>query len=228
MTSDAQQINFAVRGALTPDDIYALAGLSDLGVLSGKSQFSADLSIDMRGGISALVVDTDLLGMAVNLPGELGKTENILSPSRFDLQFLDGYRSLQWRYQNTQGWVHLDERVLRGSIGLSAVPAVIQADQDWVSIGGNLAAIDVEAWSQLAVGSGQYAVDWQMDNLRVGELVVGDLIFGDLRLAGRRRVGEFIFSVQADDLVGRVDFTDVLSRLGTDLDFLRLPALNHL
>ena len=225
VTSDAQQINFAVRGALTPDDIYTLAGLSDLGVLSGKSQFSADLSIDMRGGISALVVDTDLLGMAVNLPGELGKTENILSPSRFDLQFLDGYQSLQWRYQNTQGWVHLDDRVLRGSIGLSAVPAVIQADQDWVSIGGNLAAIDVEAWSQLAVGSGQYAVDWQMDNLRVGELVVGDLIFGDLRLAGRRRVGEFIFSVQADDLVGRVDLTDA-ERLGIDLDFLRLPAPN--
>lgn len=223
VTNDTQQINFAVSGAFTPDDIYTLAGLSDLGVLGGESQFSADLSIDMRGGISALAVDTDLLGMAVNLPGELGKTDNLLSPSRFDLQFLDGYQSLQWRYQNTQGWVHLDDRVLRGSIGLSAAPAVIQADQDWVSIGGNMAEIDVAAWSQLAVGSGQYAVDWQIDNLRVGALVVGDLIFDDLVLAGRRHVGEFIFSVQADDLVGRVDLTDA-ARLGIDLDFLRLPA----
>ena len=223
VTNNTQQINFAVRGAFTPDDIYTLAGLPDLGVLGGKSQFSADFSIDMIGGISALAVDTDLLGMAVNLPGDLGKTDNLLSPSRFDLQFLDSYQSLQWRYQNTQGWVHLDDRVLRGSIGLSAAPAVIQADQDWVSIGGNLAEVDVEAWSELAVGSDQYAVDWQIDNLRVSELVVGDLIFDDLVLVGRRRVGEFIFSVQADDLVGRVDLTDA-ARLGIDLDFLRLPA----
>ena len=87
VTSDAQQINFAVRGALSPDDIYTLAGLSDLGVLSGKSQFSADLSIDMRGGISAFAVDTDLLGMAVNLPGELGKTKIYCRPAALICNF---------------------------------------------------------------------------------------------------------------------------------------------
>ena len=43
---------------------------------------------------------------------------------------------------------------------------------------------------------------------------------------GGPRVGEFIFSVQADDLVGRVDLTDD-TRLGIDLDLLRLPAPDY-
>ena len=226
VTNSEKQINFAVSGVFAPEDIYRLAGLSDLGVLDGESQFDAGLSIDMLGGISALAVDTDLVGMAVNLPGELGKANTASAPSRFDLQFLENYQSLRWRFQDTQGWVHLDDQVLRGSVGLGVAPAVIPADQDQVSINGRLAQIDVGAWSQLTGGNDQFAMNWQIDNLRVDELVVGDLVFDDLLLAGRRRVGEFIFSVQADDLAGRIDLTDD-TRLGIDLDLLRLPAPDY-
>tara|TARA_B100000963_G_scaffold69084_2_gene57459 strand:- start:9121 stop:13044 length:3924 start_codon:yes stop_codon:yes gene_type:complete len=226
VTNDDQQINFSVRGGFAPEDVYTLAGVADLGVLAGASEFDANLSIHMQGGVSALAVDTDLQGMAVNLPSELGKRPSARSPSRFDLQFLDNYQSLRWRYQNTQGWVHLDDRVLRGSVGLGVAPAVIPADQDRVSIGGKLARIDVAAWSEVAAGSNQFAVDWQIDSLRADELVVGELLFTDLVLAGRRGVGEFIFSVDADDLVGRVDLSDDM-RLGVDLDFLRLPKPDY-
>ena len=226
VTNNDEHINFSVNGGFAPKDIYALAGLEDFGLLVGASQYAADLSIHMQGGVSALAVDTDLNGIAVNLPGDLGKTLAAVSPSRFDLQFLDDYQSLRWRYQDTQGWVHLDDRALRGSVGLGVAPAVIPADQDRVSITGRLARIEVAAWSEVAAGSDQFTVDWQMDNLRANELVVGDLLFADVVLAGSRRAGEFILSVRADDLVGRVDLSDD-ARLGIDLEFLRLPKPDY-
>ena len=226
VTNNDEHINFSVNGGFAPKDIYALAGLDNFGLLEGASQYAADLSIHMQGGVSALAVDTDLNGIAVNLPGDLGKTRVAVSPSRFDLQFLDDYQSLRWRYQDTQGWVHIDDKVLRGSVGLGVAPTVIPADQDSVSIAGKLTQIDVAAWSEVAAGSDQFAVDWQMDNLRADELVVGDLLFSDLVLAGRRRVGEFMLSVMADDLVGRVDLSDD-ARLGIDLEFLRLPKPDY-
>lgn len=224
VTNNEQQVNFSVSGVMAPEDIYGLLDLEDAGLLQGTSRFDAMLEIAMGEGVSSLGVDTDFQGMAVKLPGEIGKQAQIASPSRFDLQFLEDFQSLRWRYQTTQGWMHLDDKILRGSIGLRVAPATIAANQQSVSIAGELASVDLDEWVRVASGASGLGVDWQMNNLLVGELAINELTFTDLSLSARQRPQEFVFSVNAEDLVGRIDLSDD-ARLGIDLQYLRLPEL---
>lgn len=224
VTNTQQNIGFAVSGVFAPKDIYALMDSEDFGVLQGASQFDANLTLDMGSGVSSLQVATDLKGMAVALPGEIGKAADVTAPSRFDLQFLEDFQSLRWRYQSTQGWLHLDGKILRGSIGLGAAPLTIAADQQSVTVAGELAEVSVNEWVAFAAGADGTAVDWQMNDLRVGKLTIDELVFEDLLVSGRQQPQELVFSARSENLVGRMDLSDN-NRLGIDLQFLRLPEL---
>lgn len=224
VTNTQQNIGFAVAGVFAPRDVYALMDSDDFGVLQGASQFGANLTLDMGSGVSSLQVTTDLQGMAVALPGEIGKAADVTAPSRFDLQFLEDFQSLRWRYQNTQGWLHLDGKIVRGSIGLGVTPLTIAADQQSVTVAGELAEVSINDWVAFATGADGAAVDWQMNDLRVGELIIDELVFADLLVSGRQRPQELVFSARSENLIGRVDLSDD-KRLGIDLQFLRLPEL---
>ena len=154
-----ESISFAVTGNFAPNDIYSLTNVSDMGLMQGESQFEALLELAIGEGVSTLSVDTDLQGMAVKLPGEFGKPADRVSPSRFDLQFLDDFQSLRWLYQNTQGWVHLGDEILRGSIGLGTAPVTISANQGSVSVAGELASVDIEEWIGVTRGRGSLGID---------------------------------------------------------------------
>ena len=222
VTNDEESINFAVTGGFAPKDIYSLTNVSDMGLMQGASQFEALLALAMGEGISSLSVSTDLQGIAVKLPGEIGKPADRVSPSRFDLQFLDDFQSLRWRYQNTQGWVHLGDEILRGSIGLGTAPVTISADQSSVSIAGELTSVNIDEWISLASGGGSLGIDWQMNGVRVSELNINELVFSNLLISGRQRPEELMFSVRGEALNGQIDLSDE-ERLGIDLQYLRLP-----
>ena len=222
VTNDDESISFAVTGNFAPNDIYSLTNVSDMGLMQGESQFEALLELAIGEGVSTLSVDTDLQGMAVKLPGEFGKPADRVSPSRFDLQFLDDFQSLRWLYQNTQGWVHLGDEILRGSIGLGTAPVTISANQGSVSIAGELASVDIDEWISVTRGGGSLGIDWQMNDVRVGELRINELAFSDLLVSGRQRSEELVFSARGEALTGQVDLSDP-ARLGINLQYLRLP-----
>ena len=222
---DPEWLHFDIDGAGQAADIYRVSGVDDLGLLDGSFDFLARVNIAMgRQNVTNMTVATDLSGMGIKLPAHLAKLPSEQTPAEFDLQFLEAYQSLSWRYKDTQGWIHFSgDEVSRGAIGIGAKAPVTGQDQRAILISGLMDQLILSDWvsddGEAAVGLPQ---DWQIQRLSIGEFIVGDLSFSDLILTGAQVGDEVSFAMSSADLVGRIEIP-AEGLLGIELDKIRLP-----
>ena len=233
-SSDDRWLNIDIDGQISAEKVLYLLSLDAPTVLQGETAFSSRLNLSMQGDVSNLVVQTDLLGMNVDLPAEFGKAIDVPEQSEFILRFLPEGRHIGWQYKSTQGWLvvnpeeanNLLSGELFGVVGIATTPPVYRPDQTertGLKVIGQMPRLDLVDWVS---DEGEPAVvlpfDWQIESLDVGELVVGDFAFEDVSLGGLREAEKLTFELRGDAIIGRIDLSDV-DILGIDLSFLRLP-----
>lgn len=131
------------------------------------------------GDDSRLSVDSDLTGVAVNLPEPFGKDAAQARPSRFELSLGGVDRLARVRYGEVANAVYLvpagKEADGRGELQLGTVPAQLPTDRG-LRVRGSLAQLDVSAWkshSDNAVGNdaAASAKQWLNSvNISIGQL----------------------------------------------------------
>jgi len=233
--SDEQWLKISVDGQIDAAKITQLLGIDAPGVLQGDAEFSSLLNLSMNGGVSNLAVNTDLLGMHVNLPAEFGKPQEVAEQSEFNLKFLPEAQQLDWQFKSTQGWLLVPPTEqgnplsgkISGGVGISATPPMPELAAKGLKIVGQLPRLDIADW---ITEDGEAAVvlpfDWQIQDLNVGELVVADFVFDDVTLNGQDIAEELSFVLKSDDIIGRVDLSDA-EIIDIDLSFLRLPQVSQ-
>ncbi|MGE0625239.1 MAG: YhdP family protein [Pseudomonadales bacterium] len=232
-SSDADTVTFHVDGQAPYEDVLALLDIQDPGGIQGGFDFTADLHVEMGEEVTRLDVISDLTGLTLEAPGELAKAADDAVPSELTLSFLDDYQSVRFRYGSARGWMHVDGVPLRGAVGFSAPPPVVDAAGDTLVLGGRIAgfSLDEVVPDRAAAGEppgerGSLPIPVELVGLEAGVIDVNGVLFRDARLDGRIGSGpeaDVSVTVDSPDLQGQV-LVPSAGPLELDLKLLRLPA----
>ena len=225
VSSDPAWVRFDMRGEVGHPDVYRLIAYDDIGVMDGRFKFDGGLSIAMTGkNVTQLSVQSDLMGLALNLPSYLAKKASAPSAMDLDVQFLDDYQSIRWDYKNTQGWLHFGEEIERGAIGVGISPPTTAQDQQAVAISGYLDRLILSEWvSDDGEAKVALPLDWKIGGLRIGSFIIDDIEFADLMLGGEQIGDDVRFTFDSEALAGVVSLPGQ-GVMGIDLERLWLPA----
>lgn len=194
-------------------------------------------------------VDSDLRGIALNLPAPLAKSHGSILPLHLETRLApEGVaRSLELRVGSL---VHMKARLPTAGVGFAGAVALGGATPEQIprlglSISGQVPAFDLTGWLALDKRDDESATTWPPIMLRAGELGVFGRAFRDVDLQmapaeGTVRVqlrgpdidGEIVWPKASDGRVVRGRFTRVYVpeagsvALGGDLDPAVMPALD--
>ncbi len=232
--SDRDTVIFHVDGQAPYEEVLTLLNVRDPGRLHGGFDFMADLHIELGDAVSRLKVATDLTGLALDLPGELAKAPDDSVPTELTLQFLKDYQSARFRYGASRGWLHVNEVLLRGAVGFSAPPPLVEGNLNALVLGGRISGFSIEElFPTEEDGSGgadttgfSLALPVHLDALIADRVDVSGVLFENVTLDGRIEAGSGLnlaLGLSSRDIEGAIAIT-AGSPLRLDLDRLTLPA----
>ncbi|MCY3639433.1 MAG: DUF3971 domain-containing protein [Gammaproteobacteria bacterium] len=197
-------INFAISGDATERDVYRLADMADLGVASGRFRFDAIVSLPTDDRVPSLTVATPLEGVAIDLPGEFGKTADDPRNTRTHLRFLDDFIAMDVEHGPVEGWLHIDEAPLRGALGVRRPPPLVPLTADEVVITGDTWEVDVQEWSGGAEAF-EFPAPWRLVRFETGQLTIEATPFKRVAISGTYRDGATSLAFDGKDLKGRLE-----------------------
>ncbi len=224
--SEKNWVRIDIAGTADTDDVYRMIASPDIGVAEGQFDFRGRMNIAVgENMITNLAVTTDLVDLAINLPGQFAKPALEPQQSQIDVQFLPRYQSVRWQYKDTNGWVHVGEDgIERGAIGVGSGPPMTNQNESALLISGTMPQVTLSDWIS---NEGDVAVnlpiDWVIQDLHIQQFNLDEMSFADIALKGHQRAGDIQFHFDGADLVGQVEYGDD-GMFNIDLDFLRIPA----
>ena len=188
-----------IAGAMSHERIFEVMATEDLGLLRGVAEFEATLALLGRGD-PTLTVESDLVGMEIDLPLPLGKTAAASVNFAATMAFLPDLTAVGLQLDDSSGWLHfIDGAIARGSIGAGARPEVADLSGSRVELTGAIAELDLaEAMTQAAT------FDWRFRDLKVERIHMGDFSIDDATLNGVSGFGVTDFEIAAKELDGFV------------------------
>ncbi len=210
IASGDEAIRFSFAGTAGVADAYRLLDIHDLGVVRGRFDFDATLSIFPASDRALeLHVDSDLEGVEVALPAPLGKTPAEARPLVASLQFLKPHVAVSADYGDASGWLHVgDDGIRAGAVGIGAPVPMVDAAGGRVVFGGSVEAIDATAVAALIAnaakaGEGSQApFAWELRRFRVGTLGLETVTFQDVSIDGYLDGDDTGFVLQSKNLAG--------------------------
>lgn len=233
--SDSDGLHFDVRGQTSPDQVYALLGLADPGFATGASNFRGSLNFPPAGGVPALLVETDLVGIQLDLPAELGKPMSLGRPTGIQARFgADEQQVVISQAPLAAALTVVEGAVVGGTVDLrgtapTLAPEHLRAAQaaaaelagSGVVVSGALAALPLGLGGE---GGLFGAVPIRIDGLQVDSLVVDEEnTLGAVAIAGTMQGEAFDLQLFGADVGGRVVAAEA-APLAVNLTHLHLPG----
>ncbi|WP_295798719.1 YhdP family protein [uncultured Microbulbifer sp.] len=249
---DERDTQVVVEGAARAEDIGHWSGRPELTWLNGALDYSALVTIPARAKAkpyaAVLEINSDLKGVAVDLPVPLGKTAE--EESRFVLRVPIGeqgnlYHLSYGEHLQGQFW-QVGNRLERASIALNAQAKLPKAPG--VSIIGDLSVIELQPWKQaLAIYGEQPRGDGSVDrgavpsqsaqadeppmavtlDLSTDSLNLSDSVqIENIHVRGRGLGADWQLEFDSETAAGAVTgILDAATPLQLNLRHLRLPAM---
>lgn len=202
-----------------------------LGRLAGETDWRALASV--RGARGELTVESDLKGLAVNLPRPLGKAADETVPARYQRRWRDGelLQSVNVAERIAAITAGADddppEQFRRGAIDIGGGVARLP-ERPGLVITGNTPRLGVDEWLAVADAFGRdgataAALPITVD-FKVGVLDVAERQIHDLALRIQRKGSLWDGSIASREIQGRLDWMPTgRGRLVARLDRLHLP-----
>ncbi len=218
--SQANVIDFRGRGAVA--DVYHVLDAHDFPVASGVFAFDARLwAFADSSRATELSISSDGVGIAVDLPPPLRKSEAEERRLDIDIVFDDDYTRADVRGQTFTGWFHARDRLLaRGAVGIGVPPARPNFSSSEIRLSGHLATMRLEGDD---AGLMPEAVPWRLDDLLLESIWIGDIELTDVVLNGVVGMDEAAIGIDSNEARG----TFVLSGeepVLVSLDEIRFPS----
>jgi uncharacterized protein (TIGR02099 family) len=203
-------VGIAVQGRINAD-LARRTGPQWVQNLRGATDWRAALTARKRD--ADIVIESNLQGLAVDLPAPLTKPAAETWPTRFERRILAEGRD---RLSLSVGEIlsmnlqrQLDGAkvaVTRGSVHFGGV-AASESDRNGVWVTGAVKALDLDRWiALLGQGPGGMRVDWGGIDVRLGAVDILGLRFSELRVDGSVRDGYWRTSLSGKELDGELDW----------------------
>ncbi|MFI8482598.1 YhdP family protein [Pseudomonas sp. NPDC078700] len=197
----------------------------------GNLPYSMRLKID--GAQTNLKIDSELKGLAIDLPAPFGKTTNEQRSATFEMGLGGNSHSFKVRYANLLSFngVAPAENILqgRGELRLGGGMAQLPAQKGY-RLRGSVAELDMAAWQKAvkpytsSSESGTALRAFNDAQLNIGRFVGFGETVNDVTLGVRRSGPAWALSVDSSLTKGNVVFPDNSSRpISADLAYIHLP-----
>lgn len=222
-------VRINAQGRATAAGMRGLADQQMTRNLSGAADWRGTISI--RKKQADMLLESSLVGLAVNLPAPFGKKATDPVPLRFEKKITGAKQDLlQLNYGKVFAAV-LSRRqengkttIERGAVNLGASAVLPSQPGIWLS--GELALLDLDHWRSLL---GQSSAKSQLPgfaglNLKFGALDVFGKRFNDLRISARMQESTWQAKVESRELAGSVQWNpEARGRLLARLGYLIIP-----
>ncbi|MDE0451985.1 MAG: DUF3971 domain-containing protein [Gammaproteobacteria bacterium] len=200
-SEEANILDFRGTGAVA--DVYRILETHEFPLAAGVFGFDARLRAfaDPSRALE-LDVDSDGVGIAVNLPPPLHKSAT--QPGRVDVEmvFDDDYTRAVVRGEAFEGWLHLRDDVLaRGSIGIGVPPGPQDITSSHVRLSGHLETIRLEGEASELLPE---TVPWRLDRLSAGSVWLRDIELTAVALNGIVGKDGFAIGIDSNEVRGTV------------------------
>ena len=220
-SEEANILDFRGRGAVA--DVYRILDTHEFPVAAGVFGFNARLSAFVDPSRAPeLAIDSDGVGIAMNLPPPLHKSA--AQARRFDVElvFDDDYTRADVRGQTFSGWFHARDGVLaRGAIGIGVPPGRPDFSSSHIRLSGHLKTMQLEGD---ASGLMPETVPWRLHDLSVGSVWLGDIELTDVVLNGVAGMDEAAIGIDSNEVRGTF-VLDGEAPVLVSLDEVRLSAV---
>lgn len=190
-----------------------------LSMVSGQSAWQAQMLLGQ--GAQQVQIESDLDGIALDLPGPLGKSADQAMPSTLTLALADAQQ--RWEIsmgEDLRAMVHRSEDSLRGDVSYRRGPARVPRGEGLV-IRGRLESIDLNEWQQWlevyqpAQNDAAAAASPSASNVLVSRVnIIAERFQGfgfdleDLALVAGRDDSGWEIDIQQADIAGQVSYPD--------------------
>ncbi len=234
-SEEANILDFRGRGAVA--DIYRILDTHEFPVAAGVFGFNARLLAFVDPSRAPeLTIDSDGVGIAVNLPPPLHKSAARARRLDVGLVFDDDYTRADVRGQTFSGWFHARDGVLaRGAIGIGVPPGRPDSLSSHIRLSGHIKTMRLE---EDASGLMPETLPWRLDDLSVGSVWLGDIELTDVALNGVAAMDEAAIGIDSNEVRGTfvldgegpvlVSLDEVrFSAEETDADLLDVSVFDH-
>ena len=223
-------VRINAQGRATADGMRGLADLPITRNLSGAADWRGAVTI--RKKQADLLLESSLVGLAVNLPAPFGKNATDLVPLRFEKKMTGAKQDLLLlNYGKALAAVlsrnHDNGKttIERGAINLGA--AAVLPPQPGIWLSGQLALLDLDHWRDIF---GQSPAKTQLPglaglNLKFGAVDAFGKRFNDLRISAKMQEGAWQAKIESRELAGSVNWNpEGRGRLQARLGYLTIPG----
>ncbi len=220
--SDDDTVIFSIVGQAAYTDVLEVLDIADPGILQGGFDYLADLHIELGDEVPRLEVVSDLAGLALALPGELGKQPEDSVATAVELRFLEDYQALNFGYGNAQGWLHVADGLQRGAIGFGEPAPTINSSVSELVLSGQVSGFRLDEVIPDGDGESALALPIRLDDLVAEHIALEDLRFSDVLLNGTIAPGSLALVFESQSAQGEVSYIDD-EPMQIHLTHLRLP-----
>ena len=224
-------VRIGIQGRINADAARRAGGPEWVQKLRGATDWRATLTAYKRN--ADFVIESDLQGLAVNLPAPLVKTAAETWPSRFERRSMAaGVQRWNLSVGSVVGMKLLQRAegeqavVTRGTVRFGGPAAEPDRNSVWVS--GAVNALDVDGWlAFLGAGPGGLQINWGGVDVSMGALDALGWRFGALSVKGSYQDGQWRGALSGEELDGEVTWqTQGSGRLVARLKTLAIPAVS--
>ena len=234
LRSDNSGLHFDVQGDTNPAHVHGLLALNDPGFATGATDYQGTVTFPLADAPVTLDMETDLQGVALTLPGELGKQAAASRPTRISAVFTSDPQvtltqaPLTAQLQIVEGAIAGGVVQLRGTAP-SLAPEFLQQSQvaaRALSTGG---VVISGALSEMPLGTGGEGglfgpIPVRLEGLQINALRADETTdLGPVAISGTMLGEDLDLQLFGPDVAGRI-VAEGPAPLAVTLDRLQLPA----
>ena len=226
VNSENGQVRVAMSGRTSAREITDWRAIANPpGLADGEFDFNGEYRIKPGSGDpSVLVVQSNLVGVTLGMPGALGKTAQEARPSTLTMVFADRDRLDFHLGDAAQGWLRFGDRGVRGgSIGIGVPAAPERGDEDAVTIEGGVASLDLTDRLRGEEAGFYPNFPWGMNAFKIGRATYRNLAFDNVVVDVWNRQSGLQVSVTAPDIEGSMTWP-ANEPPKIDVHYVKLPA----
>lgn len=222
-------VRINAQGRATAAGMRGLADLPLISNLTGTADWRGVISI--RKKQADMLLESSLVGLAINLPMPFGKAEADTVPLRIEKKMTGARQDLlQFNYGKVLAAVLLRNQengkttIERGAVNLGAAAVLPAQPGIWLS--GELALLDLDHWRSIL---GQSSAKTQLPgfaglNLKFGAVDAFGKRFNDFRISAKMQEGTWQAKIESRELAGSVNWnSEGRGRLQARLGHLTIP-----
>jgi len=226
VNSENGQVRVSMNGRAGAREITDWRGIPNPpGLADGEFDFNGEYRIKPGSGdASVLVVQSNLVGVTLGMPGALGKAAQDARPSTLTMVFTEHDRLDFHLGDAAQGWLRFGDKGVRGgSIGIGVPAAPERGDEDAVTIEGELASLDLTERLRGEEASFYPSFPWGMNAFKIGHVTYRNLAFDNVVVDVWNRQSGLQISVTAPDIEGSMTWP-ANEPPKVDVHYVKLPA----